>query len=129
MENEVEANLIVAATKTITSINQSTTHTVSAAGLSTNGNVYTGVNVHHFTGGPCAEAVVLGAAAAANDSKLTHIVAVGDQGRGVLNPCGRCRQMLADLQPDIKVVVIGSEGARTETIRDLLPFAYVKVYK
>lgn len=129
MENDVEATIISAATKTINSINPSNTHTVSAAGISTNGKIYLGVNVHHFTGGPCAEAVVLGAAAAANDRKLTHIVAVGDQGRGVLNPCGRCRQMLADLQPDIKVVVIGSDGVRIERIKDLLPYAYVKIYK
>ena len=36
---------------------------------------------------------------------LTHMVAVGHSGRGVVNPCGWCRQQLLDLSPDIHVLV------------------------
>lgn len=36
------------------------------AALGLNGNIYTGVNNHHFNGGPCAELVVLGVAASAH---------------------------------------------------------------
>ncbi|MGZ4483238.1 MAG: ASCH domain-containing protein [Nocardioidaceae bacterium] len=101
------------------------THTVAAAAMSTTGAVFTGVNVHHFTGGPCAEMVAIGAAAQANAGPLISIVAVGDRGRGVLAPCGRCRQVLSDLHPDVYVVVPAAGGELTALpIRDLLPVGY-----
>ena len=67
--------------------------------------------------------VVLGVAAAAS-ARITHIVAVGNQGRGVLSPCGRCRQVLLDLHPDINVVLGDASHPTIEPIRNLLPFAY-----
>lgn len=33
------------------------------------------------------------------------IVAVANDNRGVISPCGRCRQMLLDYYPDIRVIV------------------------
>ena len=67
--------------------------------------------------------VVLGVAAAAS-AGLTHIVAVGNGGREILSPCGRCRQVLLDLHPDINVVLGDASRATIEPIRRLLPFAY-----
>ena len=94
--------------------------------MSPDGRIFTGFNVYHFTGGPCAELVVLGVAAAAGVTKLTHIAAMGNRGRGIINPCGRCRHVLLDLQPDIKVIVIGSEGdIETRTVQALLLCAYI----
>src|ERR1019366_406077 len=57
-------------------------HTVAAAAMDVNGDIHTGVNVHHFTGGPCAELVAIGAAAGAGAQPLITIVAVGDGERG-----------------------------------------------
>lgn len=71
-----------------------TNHTVAAAAMDSTGRIHTAVNDYHFTGGPCAELVVLGVAAAAEAGPLTTMVAVGDSGRGVIAPCGRCRQVL-----------------------------------
>ena len=100
------------------------THTVAAAVMDTRGRVLTGVNVHHFTGGPCAELVALGAAAAQGAGPLVTIAAVGDSGRGVLAPCGRCRQVLLDLHPDCFVVMPGDAEPDCVPIRKLLPGAY-----
>ena len=80
------------------------------------------LDISHFTGGPCAELVALGTAAAAGAGNLTHIVAVASRGRGIISPCGRCRQILVDYYPEIKVVVA---GMRVIGIRDLMPHAYV----
>lgn len=111
----------------------------------------------HFNGGPCAELVVLGTAAAGGcgtPGTLTHMVAVRNDGVTVLSPCGRCRQVLMDLHPDIRVIVDTSprrrgppgevaaatgkdavEGAggsrglgslRVVSMDELLPFAYRK---
>jgi cytidine deaminase len=99
-------------------------HTVAAAAMDTTGRIFTGVNVYHFTGGPCAELVVLGQAAAEGSGPLTTIVAVGDGGRGVIPPCGRCRQVLLDQHPDCFVIVPGEAGPDLVSIRDLLPNTY-----
>lgn len=80
-------------------------HTMGAAVRAADGRIFTGVNLYHFTGGPCAELVALGAARAAGATELTHIVAVGNHGRGVKSPCGRDRQILADHYPEVRVIV------------------------
>jgi Cytidine deaminase len=102
-----ETNLIEIARTTINSIPKSDNHSVASAALSSTGQVFTGVNVFHFTGGPCAELVVLGVAASAGALRLSHIVAVGEDGGDgvILNPCGRCRQVLHDLHPEIRAIV------------------------
>lgn len=99
-------------------------HTVAAAAMDTAGRIYTGVNVYHFTGGPCAELVVLGQAASAGAGPLTTMVAVGDGGRGVIAPCGRCRQVLLDQHPDCLVIVPAPGEPDLVPVRKLLPHTY-----
>lgn len=97
-------------------------HTTAAAARTVTGEIVTGMNVYHFTGGPCAELVVIGRAVAENAGQLTQIVAVGDRGRGVLPPCGRCRQVLFDLLPNLDVIVAVNASMRAFPIADLLPW-------
>lgn len=100
-------------------------HTVAAAAMDLSGRVHVAANVFHFTGGPCAELAVLGAAAAVSDDPVMAIVAVGNDGRGVLAPCGRCRQVLLDLHPHVLVLVPGAAGEPEGVpVRSLLPRAY-----
>lgn len=99
-------------------------HTVAAAARSRDGRIFTGLNAYHFTGGPCAELVVIGAAAGEGAYELTTIVAVGDEDRGVMPPCGRCRQVLLDYFPEIEVVIAMADRLRAVPVRDLLPYAY-----
>ncbi|KAL4793147.1 Blasticidin-S deaminase [Aspergillus venezuelensis] len=122
-----EVALVETATRTINDIPFSEDYSVASAAIASDERVFTGVNVYHFTGGPCAELVVLGVAAAAGASQLTHIVAVGNSQRGTLSPCGRCRQVLLDLQPGIKVILgpSGSKDARSVAIAELLPSSYL----
>ncbi|MEC5148880.1 hypothetical protein [Cryobacterium sp. GrIS_2_6] len=81
------------------------------------------MNLFHFTGGPCAELVALGAARAQGGREITTIVAVGNHGRGVVGPCGRDRQVLFDYYPGIRVLLPAAEGVRVATIETLMPFA------
>jgi cytidine deaminase len=97
-------------------------NTVASAVMDIHGDIYTGVNVGHFTGGPCAELVALGVAAAAGAGPIALIVAAGDEGRGVMPPCGRCRQVLLDQQPDCRVIVPDGDDASSVRARDLLPY-------
>jgi cytidine deaminase len=98
-------------------------HTMAAAARARDGRIVTAVNAYHFTGGPCAELVVIGAAAAQGAYELDTMVAVGD--RGVVPPCGRCRQVLLDYFPGLKVIVGEGDRVRTVPVTDLLPESYV----
>ncbi|WP_405684854.1 cytidine deaminase [Streptomyces sp. NBC_01387] len=89
------------------------------------GRMYGGINVYHFTGGPCAELVALGHARASGARELSTIVAVGNCGRGPVGPCGKDRQVLLDYHPGIRVILPGPEGIRSVRIEDLMPLASV----
>lgn len=120
-----EASLIGRATSIVNSLPPSDAHSIASAAIDSNDHVYTGANVHHFTGGPCAELVVLGSAAAAGASKLTHIVAIEKKLGRIPSPCGRCRQVLLDLYPQIKVIVAEDGGGpRAKSVDELLPHGY-----
>lgn len=120
---ESELRVIAVAQELAASLGSDPNHSVAVAAMDTTGNLHTAVNVYHFTGGPCAELVVMGAAAAASAGPLLTIAAAGDRGRGLIPPCGRCRQVILDLHPDVLVAVPGSSGPQLRPIRKLLPEA------
>jgi cytidine deaminase len=101
-------------------------HTVAAAARAANGRTVQAVNVYHFTGGPCAELVVIGLAASEGCNRLSCIVAVRSRDLGVIAPCGRCRQVLSEYHPWIEVIVpVGGSEVRQVPISDLLPYQFV----
>lgn len=127
--SEVELALVDLARETIDATtdagpDEDGIHTMGAAVRAADGRMFAGVNLFHFTGGPCAELVALGAARAAGATELTHIVAVGNHGRGIKNPCGRDRQILADYYPQIRVVMTSPAGLVSVLASDLLPLGY-----
>ncbi|WP_405056354.1 cytidine deaminase [Kribbella sp. NBC_01505] len=99
-------------------------HTMGAAVRGADGRLFAGINLYHFTGGPCAELVALGNARASGARTLTTIVAVGNENRGIFAPCGRDRQVLVDYYPGIRVIVPTADGPRSVLATDLLPGAY-----
>ncbi len=101
-------------------------HTMGAAVRGIDGRMFGGLNIFHFTGGPCAELVALGHARAEGARELTTIVAVGNEGRGPVGPCGRDRQILLDYHPRIRVLLPTSDGMRSVRIVDLMPLAAVR---
>ncbi|MFI6472738.1 cytidine deaminase [Streptomyces sp. NPDC050516] len=121
----VDHELIEAAAHVARSRCRGDNHTMAAAARARDGRIVTAVNAYHFTGGPCAELVVIGTAAAQGAYELDTIVAVGDRDRGVVSPCGRCRQVLLDYFPALKVIVGSGDRLRTVSITDLLPESYV----
>ncbi|MFD7654687.1 cytidine deaminase family protein [Actinosynnema sp. NPDC059797] len=116
---ESERDLLATALRTARARTRWRHHNVAAAGLAPDGRVFTGLNVFHFAGGPCAELVVIGAAAAGGAYELESLVAV--DATGVVVPCGRCRQVLSDLMPGVRVLVAEDEAV---AVVDLLPRAY-----
>ena len=125
LPTDEDMELVAFARRVVDTNGDGQVHTVGAAVRDAQGRIFGGINLYHFTGGPCAELVALGHARAAGARDLTTIVAVGDEGRGVLAPCGRDRQVLLDHHPGIRVLVPTAEGVRSVAIADLLPHSYV----
>lgn len=123
--HHVDHELIQAAAHVARTRCQGDNHTMAAAARARDGRIVTAVNAYHFTGGPCAELVLIGAAAAQGLYELDTIVAVGDRDRGVVPPCGRCRQVLLDYFPALDVIIGAGDSVRTVAITDLLPESYV----
>lgn len=121
---KAERSVIDAAEALARSLGDNDNHTVAAAVMDVDGRIHQAVNVYHFTGGPCAELVALGVAAAAGAKQLLTIAAAGDRGRGLIPPCGRCRQVLLDHHPDILVAVPAEKGPAVRPVRKLLPDTY-----
>ncbi len=69
--------------------------------------------------------MLIGAAAGQGAYELTTVVAVGDGERGVIPPCGRCRQVLLDYFPEVRIIVGHGSELRTVRVLDLLPEAYI----
>ncbi|MFI5982897.1 cytidine deaminase family protein [Streptomyces sp. NPDC051555] len=123
--HEVDHELVRAAAEVAATRCRGDNHTMAAAARDRDGRIVTAVNAYHFTGGPCAELVVIGAAAAQGAHDLETIVAVGDRDRGIVPPCGRCRQVLLDYFPTIEVIVMVRGEPRAVPIAELLPASYV----
>jgi cytidine deaminase len=97
---------------------------VGAAVLAEDGSVTVGCNVENaaYPATICAERVALTAAVALGKRKFTAIaVATLDGG----SPCGICRQVMAELGPEMSVYIADQEGDfRTTTVRQLLPDSF-----
>ena len=102
---------------------------VGAALRAASGRIYQGVNVENISFGLtiCAERVAVGAAIAAGDREFTAIAVVS---RGGVSPCGACRQVLAEFNPDLPIIMVDSlkpgEGHHA-TLDRLLPGRFEKL--
>ena len=126
MVTQAGLDIIAAAQRAVATHGDGAVHTVAAAVLDERGAVHVGLNLHHFNGGPCAELTALAIARGSGARDPALIVAVGDQGRGVLSPCGRDRQVFTDYYPSIRVIVPTPEGLRILSAAELLPFSYIR---
>lgn len=105
--------------------NDDADHTVAAALLTRSGAIVLGLNTYHFLGGPCGEISALSnhAASRPDDPVVAVVAAYGPTG-DVISPCGKCRQVLFDLDPAIACIVRGPGGLEAIEVRELLPHAY-----
>lgn len=100
-----------------------TTSAVAAALVTEQGNVYRGVNIDtHCSLGFCAEHAAIAAMFTGGEDKPVQIVAVGYDGK-IWAPCGRCRELLHQINPDCQVLM--PDGKTILTAEELLPWAWV----
>ena len=94
--------------------------TVAAAILTRDGNVYTGVCVHVSCGiGFCAEHAAIAEMIKGRETEIEVIVAVCDG--GVLAPCGRCRELMVQVNPRNFEAHVALPNGRIAVLRELLP--------
>jgi cytidine deaminase len=93
---------------------------VGAAILTAEGNTYTGICIDLACGlGFCAEVAAVAEMLKHRETHIRSVVAVCE--KGILPPCGRCREMIAQVDPrnfDCRVVVGEDEVV---SLRELLP--------
>ncbi len=98
---------------------------VGAALLTSDGEIYTGVNVENavYPLGLCAERVAVFKAVSEGHRRFEAIVVATENGG---TPCGACRQVLAEFGLDLTVFVVNGQGELVleTTLRDLLPAAF-----
>ena len=97
---------------------------VGAALLTKSGKIFTGCNIENlsFRLTICAEEAAIAAAVAGGERDFTAIAVVADSNEPAM-PCGACRQVLAEFNPNIEVMVATADGRQEETLllSDLLP--------
>jgi cytidine deaminase len=69
----------------------------------------------------CAEMVALANAFANGETELETLVIVNRIG-DIVNPCGKCREVLFELCPNIEVILSDMGGGRVVKANQLLPF-------
>jgi len=102
-------------------------YAVGAAVLAADGRVFVGVNVENasYPLAMCAERTAVGTAVAHGVRTLVA-VAVASDGAPPATPCGACRQVLAEFNPGLVVLVGGAEGAwERYTLSELLPHPFL----
>lgn len=101
---------------------------VGAALLTTDGKIYKGCNIENAAYGAtnCAERTALFSAIADGVREFEAIAVVSSSG-DYTYPCGICRQVIAELMPEGKLIFSNNENEyEVFTINDILPHSFTK---
>lgn len=98
---------------------------VGAALDAGDGNVILGSNVENASYGltMCAERAAVFAAVSAGFRDFTAIAIAGPEDE-LTSPCGACRQVLAEFNPNMTVVFTTKDGTVETTVAELLPHSF-----
>ena len=131
--SEADHALVEAARATIARHYRPFWHMVAAALRSRDGRIWTGLHLGATVGRMqvCAEAIAVGRVILEGDGTIECAVAVRHpkehealQDIVVVPPCGACREMLTDFDPDAEIIVPGAEGLVRVKLPYLLPLPY-----
>ena len=97
---------------------------VGAAVLTDEGNIFRGCNVENAAYGAtnCAERTAIFSAVAEEGSPNIEIIVVVADTPSFPSPCGPCRQVLVEFNPEMQVILVNSKGKeKITTAAKLLP--------
>lgn len=103
---------------------------VGAAVYTNEGEIFQGVNVENaaYPATTCAERAAVAAAVSAGYKGIAAVAVVGDSDAPTV-PCGTCRQILAEFNPEMRVIMGGKgDEVMVMTLDELLPEAFVRAY-
>lgn len=102
--------------------------TVAAAVIDEDGRVHYGVNVENaaYPVGTCAEQTAIGAMITAGGARRIDKVLIAAGSGAVVQPCGACRQRIAEFAGEACEIVSVQDGAITERLPfwGLLPHSF-----
>lgn len=99
---------------------------VACALETVSGAVYTGICIDvPCSIGICAEQAAIAEMLKNGETKIKKIVAVYEDG-SVLPPCGRCRELILQLDIENENVVVAIDNDREVTLKELLPARWDK---
>lgn len=101
---------------------------VGAALLGASGRVYTGCNVENASSGAtiCAERTAVVKAVSEGERDFVALAVVTDVPQPA-SPCGICRQVLVEFNPELPVIMANLRGEyRVERVSGLLPQAFTQ---
>jgi cytidine deaminase len=89
---------------------------VGAVVIAKNGEIFQGVNVENSSFGAtvCAERIALFNAVTQGIKDIEAVVIVSVLNGKAVFPCGMCRQVLADFNPEMRVILVNAETLEIE---------------
>ncbi len=94
---------------------------VGAALLTDKGNIYTGICIDCACGlGFCAEHAAVAEMLKNGESRIIEVVAIDSDGKAGA-PCGRCRELILQINPENKNTLVYISKTKTKSIEELLP--------
>ncbi len=131
--NDEDRALLAAARAALQRHYQPFRHMVAAALRGRDGRIWTGLHLGTTVGrlSVCAEAVAVGRAILDGGGGIATVVAVrhpkpeeADRTLAVVAPCGACRELILDYDPDALVILPGPLAPLKLPARALLPLPY-----
>ena len=98
---------------------------VGAALLTRSGEIFKGCNIENISLRLtlCAEEVAVGNAVIGGNTDFVAVAVIADSQQPIM-PCGGCRQLLAEFNPDLTVISATVDGrVETHQLSELLPRA------
>ena len=99
---------------------------VGAALLTEEGNLYTGCNIESaaYSATICAERTALVKSVSEGDLKIASLAVASSSGDFTF-PCGICRQMLVEFNPNLRIIVGNQQDQlKVFLLKELLPEAF-----
>ncbi|MFB6491537.1 MAG: cytidine deaminase [Thermoproteus sp. AZ2] len=102
---------------------------VGAAVLTKSGRIYAGANVENASYGLtiCAERVAVFKAVSEGDRDIEAVAVVVD-GEEPVAPCGACRQVIAEFNPEATIIMATADGKKrvVVSLKELFPSPFTK---
>lgn len=100
---------------------------VSAVLVTTDDEVYTGINIENASFGlsNCGERTAIFKAVSEGKRNFKHLYIAGNTAEPI-SPCGACRQVMAEFfAPEMPITLISESGETKETnLHELLPYSF-----